>query len=91
MSQGSKFHSSDHLRRVKMTVGQVEYLQDLSDGQLPISDSHISSIGFVYFRQVNGTFEQVIDFHNQLARRTSAFNVKFRSLCHIPILQLKLQ
>ena len=26
--QGSKFHSSDRLRWVKMTVGQVEYLQD---------------------------------------------------------------
>ena len=26
LTQGSKFHSSDRLRRVKMTVGQVEYL-----------------------------------------------------------------
>ena len=43
-----------------MTVGQVEYLQDLSDGQLRISDFHISSIGFIYFRQVYGTFRQVI-------------------------------
>ena len=58
--QGSKFHSSDRLRRVKMTVGQVEYLQDLSDGRLRISDFHISCIGFIYFRQVNGTFGQVI-------------------------------
>ena len=57
--QGSKFHSSDRLRWVKMTVGQVEYLQDLSDGWLRISDFHISCIGFVYFRQVNGTFGQV--------------------------------
>ena len=53
--QGSKFHSSDHLKRVIMTVGQVEYLQDLSDGRLHISDFHISCIGFIYFRQVNGT------------------------------------
>ena len=58
--QGSKFHSSDRLRWVKMTVGQVEYLQDLSDGRLRISDFHISFIGFVYFKQVNGTFGQVI-------------------------------
>ena len=58
--QGSKFHSSDRLRRVKMTVGQVEYLQDLSDGRLGISDFHISGIGFIYFGQVNGTFGQVI-------------------------------
>ena len=57
--QGSKFHSSDHLRRVKMTVRQVQYLQDLSDGRLRISDFHISYIGFIYFRQVNGTFGQV--------------------------------
>ena len=57
--QGSKFHSSDRLRRVKMTVGQVEYLQDLSNGRLRISDFHISCIGFMYFRQVNGTFGQV--------------------------------
>ena len=54
--QGSKFHSSDRLRRVKMTVGQVGYLQDLSDRRLRISDFHISCIGFLYFRQVNGTF-----------------------------------
>ena len=58
--QGSKFHSSDRLRRVKMTVRQVEYLQDLSDGRLHISDFHISYIGFIYFRQVNDTFGQVI-------------------------------
>ena len=58
--QVSKFHSSDRLRRVKMTVGQVEYLQDLSDGWLHISDFHISCIGFIYFRQVNGTFGQQI-------------------------------
>ena len=45
---------------VKMTVGQVEYLQDLSDGRLRISDFHISCIGFIYYRQVNGTFGQVI-------------------------------
>ena len=43
-----------------MTVGQVEYLQDLSDGLLRISDFHISCIGFIYFRQVNATFGQVI-------------------------------
>ena len=43
-----------------MTVGQVEYLQDLSDGGLRISDFHTSCIDFVYFRQVNGTFGQVI-------------------------------
>ena len=58
--QGSKFHSSDRLRQTKMTVGQVEYRKDLSDGQLHISDFHISCIGFIYFRQVNGTFGQVI-------------------------------
>ena len=58
--QGSKFHSSDRLRRVKMTVGQVEYLQDLSDGRLHISDFHICCIGFISFRQVNGTFGQVM-------------------------------
>ena len=58
--QDSKFHLSDCLRQVKMTVGQVEYLQDLSNGRLRISDFHISCIGFVYFRQVNGTFGQVI-------------------------------
>ena len=58
--QGSKFHLSNHPRWVKMTVGQVEYLQDLSDGRLRISDFHISCIGYVYFRQVNGTFGQVI-------------------------------
>ena len=57
--QGLKFHSSDRLRLVKMTVGQVEYLQDLSDGRLCISDFHVSCIGFIYFRQVNGTFGQV--------------------------------
>ena len=56
--QGSKFHSSDRLRQTKMTVGQVEYRKDLSDGQLHISDFHISCIGFIYFRQVNGTFGQ---------------------------------
>ena len=55
-----KFHASEHLRWVKMTVGQVEYLQDLSDGRLRISHFHISCIGFIYFRQVNGTFGQVI-------------------------------
>ena len=77
--QGSKFHSSDRLRRVKMTDGQVEYLQNLSDGWLHVSDFHISCIGFIYFRQVNGTFGQVI-FTIHFARRTSAFNLKFRSL-----------
>ena len=44
--QGLKFHSSNCLRRVKITVGQVEYLQDLSDGRLHISDFHLSCIGF---------------------------------------------
>ena len=58
--QGSKFHLSDRLIWVKMTVGQEEYLQDLSDGRLHISDFHISCIGFVYFRQVNGNFVKVI-------------------------------
>ena len=58
--QGSKFHSSDRLKQVKMTVGQVEYLQDLSDGLLCISDFHTSWMGFIYFRQVNGTFGQVV-------------------------------
>ena len=43
-----------------MAVGQVEYLQDLFDGWLHISDFHISCIGFIYFRQVNGTFGQEI-------------------------------
>ena len=43
-----------------MTVGQVEYLQDLSNGGLCISDFHINCIGLIYFRQVNGTFGQVI-------------------------------
>ena len=38
----------------------MEYLQDLSGGWLHISDFHISCIGFVYFRQMNGTFGQVI-------------------------------
>ena len=38
----------------------MEYLQDLSDGRQGISDFHISCIGFIYFRQVNGTFGQVI-------------------------------
>ena len=56
--QGSKFHSSNRLRQVKMTVGQVEYLQD--DRRLRISDFHISCIGFTYYKQVNGTFGQVI-------------------------------
>ena len=58
--QGSKFHLSDRLRRVNMTVGQVEYLQDLSARRLRISDFHISCIGLIYYRQVNGTFGQVI-------------------------------
>ena len=43
-----------------MTVGQVEYLQDLFDGRMRISDFHTSCIGFTYFTQVNGTFGQVI-------------------------------
>ena len=42
------------------TVGHVEYLQDLSDGWLRISDFHISCIGLIYFRQVNGRFGQVV-------------------------------
>ena len=50
--QGSKLHSSDRLRQVKMTVRHVEYLQDLSEGRLRISDFHISCIGLIYFRQV---------------------------------------
>ena len=53
-----------------MTVGQVEYLQDLSDGRLRISDFDISCIGFIYFRQVNGTFGQVIFSCDQAALRT---------------------
>ena len=63
---GFEIHSSDRLRRVKMTVGQ----QDLSDKRLPISDFHISGIGFIYFRQVNGTFRQVIFSCDQAALRT---------------------
>ena len=55
-----QFHSSDRLRWVKMTVEEVEYLQDLSNWRLRISDFQISCIGFIYFRQVNGTFGQVI-------------------------------
>ena len=51
LMQGSKFHSSDRLTLVKMTVWQVEYLQDLSDGRLHISDFDISCIGFIYLRQ----------------------------------------
>ena len=47
-SQGSKFYSSDRLRRVKITVGQVEYLQDLFDARLHISGFHISCIGCIY-------------------------------------------
>ena len=43
-----------------MTVGQVDYLQDLSDGRLDISDFHLSCIGLAYFRQVNGAFGQLI-------------------------------
>ena len=43
-----------------MTVGQVEYLQDLPDGQLHISDCRISCVSVIYFRQMNGTFGQVI-------------------------------
>ena len=58
--QGSKFHSSDRLTLIKMTVSQVEYLQDLSDGRLHISDFDISCIGFIHLRQVNCTLGQVI-------------------------------
>ena len=36
-----------------------EYLQDLSNRRLCISDFHISCIGFEYCRQANGTFGQV--------------------------------
>ena len=79
--QGSKFHSSNRLRQVKMTVGQVECLQDLSDGRLHIYDFHISCIGFIYFRQV--WHIRTSDFDNPLARRRSAFNTKFRSLIYI--------
>ena len=43
-----------------MTVRQVEHLQDMSNGRLRISDFHISCIGFICLRQVNGTFRQVI-------------------------------
>ena len=80
--QGSKFHSSNCLRRVKMTVGQVEYLQDLSDGRLHISDFHTSCIGFIYFRQLETSewYFLTSDFYNPLDRRASAFNLKFRSL-----------
>ena len=46
--------------QLKMTVGQVEYLQDLSERRLPIYDFDLSCIGLIYFRQVNGTFGQVI-------------------------------
>ena len=45
-------------------------------------DFHISYIGFVYFRQVNGTFGQ----------RTSAFSLKFRSLgMELSLLQAMIQ
>ena len=76
--QGSKFHSSDRLRRVKMTVGQVEYLQDLSNGWLRISDFHISCIGFIF--QTIEWYILTSDFYNPLAWQTSVFNLKFRSL-----------
>ena len=46
--QGSKLHSSDRRRQVKMTVGQMKYLQDLSHGRLRISDfSH--KLHWLYF------------------------------------------
>ena len=46
--QGSKFHSSHRLRRVKMTVRQVEYLQDLSDGQLTIFSCDQAALQMVF-------------------------------------------
>ena len=82
VTQGSKFHSSDRLRRVKMTVRQVEYLQDLSDGRLHISDFHISYIGFIYFRQVNDTFGQVIfTIHLPDGQVYSIWNFKVCYIC----------
>ena len=62
---GLKFHSSDQLRRVKMRVGQVEYLQDLSDGRLHISDFHISCIF-----QTSEWYIWTSDFYNPFARRS---------------------
>ena len=50
-----------------MTVGQVEYLQDLCHERLRIFYFHISCIGFIYFRQVKITFGQLSDFYNPLA------------------------
>ena len=66
LTQGSKFHSSDRLRRVKMTVGQVEYLQDLSDGRLLISYFHISCIGFINVFQTSEWYIRTSDFYNPL-------------------------
>ena len=62
------------LRWVKVTVGQVEYLQDLSDGRF----SHLWH--WLYIFQTSEWYIQTSDFHNPLAWRTSAFNLKFRSL-----------
>ena len=84
--QGSKFHSSDCLRWVKMTVGQVEYLQDLSNRRLCISDFHISCIGFMYFRQVNGAFGQVIfTIHLPDGEVHSIWNFEACNLIHLSL------
>ena len=76
-NQGSKFHLSDRLRWVKMTVGQVEYLQDLSDRRLRISDFDVA---LLYILQTSEWYIRTSDFYNPLARRTSAFNSKFQTL-----------
>ena len=87
-TQGSKFHSSDRLRWVKMTVRQVEYLHDWSNGWLRISDFHISCIGFVYFRQMNGTFGQVIfTIHLPTGQVHSIWNFE---VCHFYIKSIQI-
>ena len=49
-----------------MTVGQADYLQQLSDGQLCISDLHMSCNGLscIYLRQENRTFGQATFTHH---------------------------
>ena len=72
--QDSKFHSYNRLRRVKMRVRQVEYLQDLSDGRLRISDFQISC-KWLYIFQTSEWYIRTSDCYNQLARRESAFTI----------------
>ena len=72
--QGSKFHSFDHLRQVKMTVGQVEYLQYLSTAYFWFSHK----LHLLYIFQTCEWDIRISDFYNPLARL--AFNLKFPSL-----------